>query len=60
MSQASNSKSFNAAIVSDILTESRVTTDAYVSDEGVSVVWSPATNIAFLLKFYPIFMYHMM
>ena len=38
-----------------ILTESRDTTEEYVSAMGVSVVCPPATNLALHLKFSPIF-----
>ena len=44
-------KSFKAASVKAIRTESRVRTYAYVIQSGISVVCPPATNFAFLRKF---------
>jgi hypothetical protein len=42
-------------MVSAILTLFHEMTDMYISDDGVSVIWSPATNQAVVQKFLPIF-----
>ena len=47
------SRSFNAAIVRAIRTESLDTTDEYVVEAGAVVVWPPSTSIALRLKFSP-------
>ena len=44
------SKLFRAAIRNATFTLSLDTTLEYVSESGVSVMWPPATNLAFLVK----------
>ena len=51
MSNASISNSFNAEIVSSILTESLDTTYEYVVKAGVAVLCSPPTSLDFVRKF---------
>ena len=53
MSHTSISNSFNAEIVSAILTESLDTTDEYVIKSGVAVLCPPPTSLAFLWKLSP-------
>ena len=51
MSHASISNSFNAAIISAILTKSLDTTDEYVIEAHVDVLCPPPTSLACLRKF---------
>ena len=51
MSHAITLSSLSTAIVSAMRTESRETTDEYVSVLGVSVICPPATNLALRRKF---------
>ena len=53
ISQASISSSFNAVIVTAILTESLDTIDKNLIEEGDVVMCPPPTSRAFLLKFSP-------
>ena len=56
MSHASISNSFNAAIASEILTESLHTTNEYVIKAGVAVLCPPPTSLDSMRKFSPILM----
>ena len=57
ISHATILRSFKAASVSVIRTESREMKNEYVIEAGVPILCPPATNLVFLLKYSPSFIF---